>query len=298
MPKQEPCHPRMGVVTDCTCYSKEQLVKIGKELNKHGAKLNVKASRNDLWKQIAAWMKAKHGCISDWCWAQMPEINAMKDDVLLHKTFRPRAPDSWSLHIPKPGEHGKYTWLSNIDIDAVFRQYQDVGDLKDWVFFKAIPSDFEATKDPLSRVNIYALLKKGINRFSVIFNLDKHNQSGSHWVALHCNIKNRLIAFFDSYGRIPEPPFQDFIAKLCIQSLLGFDGTSCDPSRAFQFIPLFNDVQQQKKGTECGPYSMSIIRKLMVNGETPEAFHQLCEEIVDDETVNGYRKLMFVDRGK
>jgi hypothetical protein len=47
--------------------------------------------------------------------------------------------------------------------------------------------------------DIQPKLRKRCYKFSVIFNLDKHTESGSHFVAIFCN-KNTLF-YFDPFGK-------------------------------------------------------------------------------------------------
>ena len=105
--KMEPCHPTKSQF-DCTCYSKEQLLSIARQLRKEGHLIDLSATRNDLWKQISEYMKSKHDCKFDWCWLSTPEVKRIIDKDLHHMTFRPRAPNNWSLHVSKPGDRGKF----------------------------------------------------------------------------------------------------------------------------------------------------------------------------------------------
>ena len=42
-------------------------------------------------------------------------------------------------------------------------------------------------------------LDKRLNKFSIIFNTDKHNEKGEHFIAIYCNRKE--IFYFDSFGK-------------------------------------------------------------------------------------------------
>ena len=187
-----------------------------------GYKINSQGSRKQLWKRIHAIMKDK--CKNDWCWTSHPLLKTIADREMTHKTFRPRAPNDWVFHSDEgyPANHkGRFVWLSNFDIDAVLKQYEEVNEFDNFRFFKSVPIDFEAIKDPLSAVNIFKLLKDGINRFGVVFNLDKHNEPGSHWVSIFCDIRKQCICFFDSYAKVPEPEIQDFYGKDLHTSFVG-----------------------------------------------------------------------------
>lgn len=293
----QPCHPRLSI-TDCTCYSKDQLHKIGKQLLKKGHKMTLSSDKKDLWKQVDAVMRKEYGCQADWCWISTPIVKDLKDPELLHQTFRPRAPDDWLLHIERETKGGRYAWLSNFDIDAVLAQYQELSTLTDFKFYKSVPIDFEKIKDPLSRVNIFKLRQQGVNKFSVVFNLDEHDMPGSHWVALHCDVPGRVICFFDSYGKIPEREIQDFMAKICVQAVTGFDGKKCDSSRAFEMIPLYNATRFQRGNSECAVFSLYMIISMLREGGTADAFDKICSNVRTDAEMNNFRKRLFIDAGK
>ena len=44
---------------------------------------------------------------------------------------------------------------------------------------------------------VYSLMEA--NKIGVIFNLDKHDQSGSHWVAMFIDLENKFFFYFDSF---------------------------------------------------------------------------------------------------
>lgn len=45
----------------------------------------------------------------------------------------------------------------------------------------------------------YPMLNKRLNKFSIIFNTDRHDEKGEHFVAVSCN--NSTLYYFDSFGR-------------------------------------------------------------------------------------------------
>lgn len=292
----QPCHPSRDP-RDCTCWSLDQLKRISNHLKSQGFGLPTTGSKKQLWRGIHVALSDT--CKMDHCWTSHPALKGIVDDEMLRETFRPKAPDDWTLHIDKPlNKGGKYVWLSNFDIDAVMKQYEELEHLKNFKFYKSAPIDFAKIDDPVARINIWKLKNQGIDHFAIVFNIDKHNQPGSHWNCLYCNVPNALICFFDSYGRLPEPEIQDFMAKICIQALLGFDGVSADPSRGFPMTPLWNSNRFQRLGSECGQYSLFTLITLLHWGGTAEAFGCLCKNKIDDATMNSYRRRLFIDKGR
>ena len=56
-------------------------------------------------------------------------------------------------------------------------------------------------------------IKKGKYKLGVIFNLDEHYKSGSHWVALYADLNKDQVYFFDSYGKKPEKRIRKLKAR-------------------------------------------------------------------------------------
>ena len=50
------------------------------------------------------------------------------------------------------------------------------------------------------------LINKGKKYIGVVFNLDNHRNSGSHWIAMFCHIPKKEICYWDSYGY--QPPIE------------------------------------------------------------------------------------------
>ena len=52
----------------------------------------------------------------------------------------------------------------------------------------------------LCNINIKRLIRKGKTKIGIVFNLDNHDQDGSHWVSFFCDFDRNAIYYFDSYG--------------------------------------------------------------------------------------------------
>ena len=292
----QPCHPSRNI-NSCTCFSTDQLISIAKYLNKKGFDINTNGSKKQLWRRLHSVLKDE--CRNEWCWPSHPLLKNIEDQQMIRHTFRPKAPKDWVVHAEASKNHpGRFVWLSNFDIDAVLAQYQQVESSKDFRFFKSVPIDFEKIQDPLSKVNIFDLLETGINQFGVVFNLDKHDGPGSHWTSVYCNIRQKCICYFDSYAKIPEIEIQDFIAKICVQALLGFHRNIIDENKSFKITPLYNATRFQWGSSQCGLYSLYMILSMLHSEGTATDFDQFCKRKVDDDTINQLRKILFIDDGK
>ena len=112
-----------------------------------------------------------------------------------------------------PGPNTRFKWLNTTNINLVMKQYEKK--YNDYKFFGAVPIDFDNPMVSDILFNDYnELYNNDIKRIGFVFNLDRHDQGGSHWVALYCNLDKKLIYFFDSYG---TNPYQDEKYKnICI----------------------------------------------------------------------------------
>ena len=275
------CHPKKDNET-YSCYDYEQLLKIANTLNKNGYNIKIYKTKKALWEEINKHMKDK--CSKEWCWIEQPEIKKIDDEELHQDTFRPEHPEEWKKN--------KKTWLTNFDIDAVMSQYEDI--YPDFKFFGPVPIDFEDIYTELTNVNLGNLYKKNIKKIGIVFNLDPHYKSGSHWVAMFLNMTEpdkAIVAFYDSYGIEPDKLIIDLMSKFIIQ---GYQSNIDN----IDIEPLFNPIQHQHENSECGVYSINFIVSMLKNNGLKSNFFQICKDIIDDKTMNSFREIYFRDDGK
>ena len=280
-----------------SCFTIEALRKIASKWNETHPMMKIEfdtiTSGKTLWSSINNVMKYK--CNNEVCWMKQDFIKNSYLAKELLKNFKPFMPKTWSEN---PRE-----WLNTIDIRDVMNQYEIK--YPSFEFIGPVPMDFdtklgfgECVVDELCKISLDSLKKKGKTKIGVIFNLDKHTQSGSHWVAMHCNINYNTgtdtgtdtdtdtstgtntstkgeICYWDSYGIKPNPEVVVLMNKLKEQgSTLGHD------------IEIkINKNRHQYKNSECGMYCIYFITSLL-DGKT---FENVVQNIVDDDTMNGKR---------
>jgi hypothetical protein len=245
----------------------ENMVKILKKQNK---KL---LPEHEWWEQ--EWVKEQ---LND------KEIQEIKD---MH--YSPDAPDSW---INNPDE-----WLSTLDIDNKLQQYEDK--YVNFKYYGATPIDFALRSsdgscqiNSLCNININQLLnqKNPKKYIGIVFNLDKHYQPGSHWVAMYIIMENGNskikpkyeINYWDSYAIDPPKEVNELIDKLKSQ------GLNMKPEIKFKVN--VNKVRHQFGGSECGMYSCHFIIEQLEGGKT---FAQVCNNIKKDNQMLELRKKYF-----
>ena len=71
--------------------------------------------------------------------------------------------------------------------------------------------------EELCKFDLEKQIEKGKNKIGIIFNLDKHYQSGSHWVSLFVDLRDKkkpTIEYFNSSGNAPLSNFKNLMEKL------------------------------------------------------------------------------------
>ena len=265
-------------VTSESCFTIDALRKIATKWNETHPQMKIDfttiTTGKTLWNAINNVMKYK--CNDELCWLKQEFI---KDSYLqkeLLKNFKPFMPKTWTEN---PRE-----WLNTIDIRDVMNQYEIK--YPDFEFIGPVPMDFdtkvgfgECVVDELCKINLDELMKKGKTKIGVIFNLDKHTQSGSHWVAMNCDINRGEICYWDSYGIKPNPEVVVLMNRLKEQAY--------KLNKKLEIK--INKVRHQYKNSECGMYCIYFITSLL-DGKT---FETVVKNIVDDDTMNNKRNDFF-----
>jgi hypothetical protein len=225
-------------------------------------------------------------CKKEDCW-----LNEIKDADLKKRIdryiFAPDKPYEWKKN---PNE-----WLSNFDIMNVLEQYEQTYD--HFEFIGPTPIDFDAVvsgsciQNELCKFNISNYIKKGKTHIGVIFNLSPHTSSGSHWVSLFMDTKERVIFFFDSAGDPIPKEIKTLVNRIRKQSPEKYAFHQNHPK------------EHQMGNTECGVYSLFFIIT-MLTGKTPLArgdmntrqkIHLFKRRTIPDKYIEQYRNVYFND---
>ena len=277
-------HCAPGQESAFTCYDKKHLLAMSREWNRSSdANRRIELTRQtkrQLWNALNARMS--DNCSDEFCWSKQRPISAAGRKIA-SESFRPGTPRSWRKN---PTE-----WLSNVDILRVLEQYEAVH--PDFMFIGPVPIDFaDQTKGgktcispELCDVNVKKWWKSGVRRLGIVFNLDPHNMSGSHWVALWSDFREGTVCYYDSYG-VQAP---DEVRKLMdiISSQGGDLRTSTRDGESFTTI--MNERRHQFKNTECGVYCMFFISQ-MLDGVP---FDRYTRDGMNDAQMNRQRKVFF-----
>lgn len=271
------CAPSSTDDDNFTCFNYEQLKNIATNYNKKQLvkknKIIVSKDKKQLWKNIHKKMKTK--CKDDEsCWVE-------KNDDVIESNFRPKAPLEWKQN-PR-------TWLSNFDIVKVLKQYENK--YPTFMQIGVFPRNYDdivmgqCVSQELCDLNVDNLLHERKYQLGIVFNLDPHYMSGSHWVAIYININPKSQKFgFYYYDSNAEKQFS-YVDKLydAMKSQLKLITNK-------EFKLYVNDKKHQFKNTECGMFSIDFIIEML---KRENKFEDVVNRKINDEYVFKLRAKYF-----
>lgn len=248
-----------------TCFNRAALVRLANAWNAsrgEEAPITGIGRKNvaELWRDVNKRMAAKCGedITREGCWVDAllgSQVAGSTSDTVSDPavgSVKPRKPRGWYKQ--------PFTWLTNLDIEAVMRQYEANADFK-YAFLGVFPIDF-ADKDAFGRclvdeicaIRIAPYIKRGVRYLGLITNLDRHDQSGSHWTSLFVCMDPTAACYgayyYDSVGRPTPNEVTKFIESLRAQL------REIYPDSDGSFKTEWNRNQHQFANTECGIFSM------------------------------------------
>jgi hypothetical protein len=270
-PGPQQCHPRIGAVRPSEgCLPRDILEKAAATLQ-----IQVPKSTTALRKQLEKAMKVEP--VNEYSFLQALPLPS-SEKLKAKKTYlRPPMPKEW---IQKPN-----TWLDSINILDVMNQYEEAYD--NFEFIGPLPIDF-AAKNPYKQQSQECLIneicqfrvdeaaRNGTEYVGIIYNLDRHYEGGSHWVANFIDIKNKSCTYFDSYGVSVPKDIAKFMKWLTTHN--------------YSIKNLYYNAKRlQMKNSECGMYSLYFIIRMLA-GDDLKTF---LKYNVSDEDMLQMRKYLF-----
>ena len=262
------CSPMVAgkTVSSESCMTGHILQKIKSEYN-HTHRDNPIAAKTP--KKILKELRQHLShCSQEDCW-----LHQIKDEKLRKKIekfiFAPKHPREWKYN---PNE-----WLSNYDIYNVLTQWEETN--PNFEFIGPSFIDFDAplqqqkkgscVDTDLCKFSLEQQIHAGRNKIAIVFNLDKHDQSGSHWVSLWIDIDDHFIFYFDSAGAKIPPEIMRLVSRVQKQ------GSELARPIKFRFYEN-HPMEHQYSNTECGMYSLFFIIT-MLTGKTDDRVFKNCQ---------------------
>ena len=275
--KMRRCSPKPTKNKPYSCFSDGGLELLRGAWNKKHPKRPIeKGDPHDVWRALR---KAMPDCEDEPCWVRRLGLT----DQLMDQ-FAPEAPKSWRSN---PNE-----WLSSEEIENVMKQFERAH--KEFKFIGPSPIDYDAddTRNKghpvwpeLANLSVKALKGKGYTKLGIIFNTDRHTGGGQHWFLVFVDMLEGVILCVDSTGEGCPRSVRRLADEITRQ------GVALSPPIRFRFEQ--NRMQHQKKGTECGMYSLFFCIHLLRGHISPE--HLKTHRIPDDQ-MEEYRRVYFNTR--
>jgi hypothetical protein len=274
-----PASQKFAQKENFTCFSKNSLIQIAKTYNNTNlntnSKINLSSNKLTLHKNIKE--KMNNICNdNEACWISQNNKHLEK------KTFRPNKPCAWY--------DNQLTWLNTTNIEDVVKQYEDV--YPDFNFVGVFPIDFnektsmgQCISQEICNLNIERIYKSNIKKLGFIFNLDRHDEDGSHWVALYiCLDPNNInygAFFYDSATSGFPPEIHKFMTYI--------SGVVNKINTSKKFAIHKNTKKHQFKNTECGMFSMFFIIQCLKDIKASD----VANANIKDESVMLFRDIYY-----
>lgn len=267
------------VFEDGSCITLELLIEMAKAYNEDNPNapikmlktletLNPKKYKTYLVNEFSK--RLEKVCDTQQCWVKQSfnnRLNRAIKEELQKYTYRPSGPK------------GRFTWLNTTHINETMNQYERK--YPEFKFLGAVAIDFDD-------VSFYGIKDLDLNdmvktqnktKLGIVFNLDRHDQPGSHWCSMFANFKSGDILFYDSYAMAPRHQ----IRKLMRRFAKFMESDNIKPNADY------NQIRHQYKNSECGVYSINFIHRLLDG----DSFEQICQDKTTDSEINRMRDVYF-----
>lgn len=183
---------------------------------------------------------------------------------------------------PKSWIYNKNEWLDNFIIRRKMEEYMKL--CPDFYFIGPVCRDFDVKynnkfclENELCNFSHENYLKNNITKIGVIFNLDLHTGSGTHWTSLFIILpeSNRHIYYYDSVGDNPPYEIFDFIKTISNKMY-------CDYT--------ISTKKNQRGSSECGIYSLHFMISMLTEAFT---FHEYTKLYLPDNFIEQYREIFW-----
>tara|TARA_Y100000389_G_scaffold203880_1_gene253917 strand:+ start:528 stop:1457 length:930 start_codon:yes stop_codon:yes gene_type:complete len=257
-----------------SCFTNKQIYKICQEYNKqyNHTPINLNNKPNKLYKELCKHMIQLNPHNSkEVFWLEESFIDNLFSNKEKNDLFVPKMPEEWcknntvSWDTKMSSNNFRAPWLSNFDIDAVINQYHTKYPF--FIHLGTFPIDFQGSTFTGSCVShlcgfkISELTSRNKTCFGIILNTDKHNEGGSHWISIFCNLKQSKIYFFNSAENIKS--------RIPTEVINFVDDISNQAKKLFrtelEFI--YNQKIHQQSDSECGIYSIFFILTMLEASE-------------------------------
>jgi hypothetical protein len=271
-----------------SCFPAHVLMQLKEYYNSANPSTKIQdVSPTKIWISLKQRLTA---CTKEDCWLDLITDNNIRKTLDTY-IFAPDQPASWKKN--------PHTWLNTDDIYKVLRQYE-----QRYPHFCAIrptPIDFDkktggsdsdsCVTDELCKFNAKHQIAVNKTKIGIVFNLDEHDEPGSHWVSLFVDLDDHFAFYLDSAGDPVPNEIRKLVERIQDQcSQIGKEITFYEN----------HPMQHQYGNTECGVYALFFIIT-MLTGETDlHKFVDVDSKIdffkkkrIPDKYISKFRELYF-----
>ena len=290
-------HAMKNKIVTGSCFTKDAIQTITKAHNKNNPsqRISENLSPQQKWTQLKQKMSRIQKCDQDKCWLDSIQLKEHDKKLLQAQLFVPPKPREWSQY--------PNTWLTNFDIENVLNQYEKA--YPTFRFIGPSPIDYDTKPNRsdcvcnnLCKFSVDENLKNGKTKIGVVFNLDPHNKSGSHWVAMFIDLEDKFLFYFNSTGENIQPLLKKFKNTVIEQGV----------KRLGKMDYHENTYEHQKSNTECGMYCLYFIITCLLRETdilkdvgknsgrmtTAQLVEYFTKERIPDKVVEEYRGELFL----
>lgn len=179
----------------------------------------------------------------------------------------------------KPTGPLRNEWLNNTNIDTVIEPMEYK--YPNFKYLGTVPIDIHLTKwknsNYFRKPDFDKWKKEGKTKFGIVFNLDKHNGGGTHWVSMFIDTDRKTSYYIDSYG---TPPPREVVRFMNLYH--AYEG--------YKSKALMSKRRHQYENSECGVYSISFILRM---ARDTDEFNVIASKSVSDSAINKCRKVYY-----
>jgi len=268
-----------------SCFDDKTLLYLKKIFNQHNDKINIKSDQpKKIWYELKQKIPK---CDNEQCW--LKEIKNEEIVKKIKKYFSPKQPSEW--------KNNPNTWLYGSDILNVLEQYEIEN--PNFHFIGPTPIDFDSSADifhncvhqELCDFSLEKMVQNGYDKIGIIFNLDKHTQSGSHWTSLFVDLNDHFIYYMDSANTTIPKEVDKLVKRIIEQN---------NELKRKKITFYHNKIEHQQSSSECGMYALYFIIT-MLTGKTVDTTLKTCKDKINyfskkripDNLVFTYREKYF-----
>ena len=251
-----------------SCFTAEQLRSMCKRM---GIEVKSREGKRSMWRKlnVAFGTSGRCGPADERCWARTTGHGA--------ESLPPSCPTRW--------RDDDRTWLTNFDIIDVMSQYETR--YRSFEFAGVFPvnafnrrPEGGCVVEAICDLDVRSVAKKH-SQLGFVFNLDRHDEPGSHWVAVYMgllpSLPNYGVYYFDSVGQGPPSDITHFLNKICERMI------------DHRFRLVVNTERKQYKNTECGMFSINFLVECLKK----RSFQSIVKDSVFDDQVQRLRYMHF-----